>query len=192
MSNELRFLVNEAAGLLGRRLVVADLHLGFDRDYKLRFSYQILDHLIELAMKEQAKEVIVLGDFKDEIMTTPRYIKGFITRLEEYVDLILIKGNHDATLDRYHEVYDFYIWEKYGMMHGHTKVPPEFEGLTVLMGHVHPSWNGTERVWLRGDSRIIFPAFNPALQYPIHKGLERIGETFKIEDIILLSGVRIR
>ena len=188
----LKFLVNEPAALLGQRLIIADPHFGFDHEYGLKFSKLLLNRLLELAGRHGVREIVVLGDFKDEILRTPDHILFFIREIEEYFDLILVQGNHDATLDRYHEVYKFLRIGDVGMLHGHTRIPEEFDDCRhILMGHVHPSFNG-EPVWLRSQNITIFPAFNPSLIYPLEQGMGKIGEKFKIEHIILLSGVRIR
>lgn len=153
--------LDEGALFIGRKAVIADLHLGLVRFYD--------DDIIERAIKiaEKAKTLIVAGDLM-HIRKKGKYEK-FISEIGGITELVLVKGNHDISIDAEKCI----RFGKYGIFHGHA-IPDEdvWSAKYLIFGHAHPSvflrdevGGYKERVFLTGeieDGRkiIVLPAFN--------------------------------
>jgi len=145
---------------IGRKAVIADIHLGLIRYYD--------KELIEKALKvaEKAETVIVAGDLRH--LGRRGLYEKFVEEVGGIVELILIRGNHDIDLQGLKGL----RLDKYGIFHGHA-VPSEevLDAKVLIFGHAHPalfirdSAGGyRERVFLVGDVGdkrvVVLPAFN--------------------------------
>ncbi|MFW9830298.1 MAG: metallophosphoesterase [Candidatus Thorarchaeota archaeon] len=179
---DLKLLKNEPALLLqeGKRriLVVADLHIGYERtlfrqdQYTANLSERIIQHLLQIVTETKPNEVIILGDIKHTIKEFSqqefRKVALLLQRIQDLSSLTIIRGNHDADLElvipdntqiipssglkltfRKHNVF---------LLHGHAQPSVEFLSCeSLLMAHVHPvlaipslkSRFITHRVWVR-------------------------------------------
>ena len=153
--------LDEGALFIGRKAVIADLHLGLVRFYD--------DDIIERAIKiaEKAKTLIVAGDLM-HIGKKGKYEK-FISEIGGITELVLVKGNHDISIDAEKCI----RLGKYGIFHGHA-IPDEdvWSAKYLIFGHAHPSvflrdevGGYKERVFLTGEIEgerkiIVLPAFN--------------------------------
>ncbi len=178
----LELIKNEPALLLQegsrRILVVADLHIGYERtlfkqdQYSSNLTSRIIQHFDNLFSTTKPSEVIILGDLKHSIREFSRQefheVAQLLHRIQQQVSITIIRGNHDADLElvvpdnttiipssglrikfRSQHVY---------LLHGHAQ--PTSEILTcdsLLMGHIHPTLARptlrgqmrTHRVWVR-------------------------------------------
>ncbi|UCD02782.1 MAG: metallophosphoesterase [Candidatus Aenigmatarchaeota archaeon] len=172
----LQFVTGKPALLLGKTLVIADLHLGVEYDFKksgIKMPSQagkLTESLDQLVKETKAQQLVVLGDIKHEVPGTsfqelreiPEFFRHFSDRMEVHVVL----GNHDGGVERIlpksvniRESVGFPAGEVY-LSHGHTWPDPTF--LTckhIIAGHRHPvfefrdrmGYRFIEQVWLRGD-----------------------------------------
>ncbi|AAB90052.1 metallophosphoesterase [Archaeoglobus fulgidus] len=152
--------IEEDVLFIGRKAVIADIHLGLVRHYD--------NELIEkaLSIAERVEALIVAGDLKH--IGKKGLHERFIREIGEVTDLILIRGNHDIGLSGEKSI----RIGKYGIFHGHA-VPDEevLDAKVLIFGHAHPAYfvkdsagGYRERVFLTGeveDKRVVvLPAFN--------------------------------
>ncbi|MBI5158886.1 metallophosphoesterase family protein [Candidatus Micrarchaeota archaeon] len=106
---ELKFLHNEPALLAGRRLVVADLHLGLERELLAReetvsFTIELKEKIIRLVEETKAEKLLLLGDVKHAVLKTSERewveLKEFFKELSKRVQVEVVKGNHDGGIER--------------------------------------------------------------------------------------------
>lgn len=208
----LELIKNEPALLLRegprRILVVADLHLGYDRilfrqdQYSPSLSEGVINHFSRLVTDTKPTEIIILGDLKHSIkeFSQPEFQKVslMLHDLQKIASITIIRGNHDADLELV-VPNDTSIAPASGMtvsfqnnqiylLHGHAL--PNKEVLlcdTLIMAHVHPAIAipalreryFTHRVWVKAKWK---PAIN-----------EIVKDWFKKEpnDIQLLQNMKI-
>ena len=160
---------SDATLVIGKNLVVADLHLGI-----LGFpDYSILSRLIEVYEKSGASRLIVNGDLKHglgrkEISSARRLIESL---KESVSELVIVRGNHDGFLDEVTEVWNVFEDGKNVFAHGHRKYRGVMNGKRLILAHSHPAvfiqdrvGGVKERAWLHmktGEREyIVMPAFN--------------------------------
>ncbi|MEM3850526.1 MAG: metallophosphoesterase [Thermoplasmata archaeon] len=191
------FIFNKPAAFIESidSLVISDLHLGIENEIEKKGvvissqDQQMLKELNELIDEIGAKNLIILGDIKHSI--NPSYleinkIKSFFKELSKKVNIKIVKGNHDGSIER---IIDAKIYSPKGTRigefyfnHGHTWPYTTLNGANyLLMGHLHPeikvfipnSEKKFHKCWLIGKAGInfkkfydfngkiiIFPAFN--------------------------------
>lgn len=132
-------------------MVVADLHLGFEKSMEEEGfnipgqTKNILEKII--SSKDSCDKLLINGDIKHNIpgFTWEEYRelpKFFRTLQKHFKRIIVCKGNHDGMIER---VLDFevkreYVVGKIGFIHGH-RLPSKslVENVDVIvMGHSHP------------------------------------------------------
>jgi len=180
----LKFIVDEPALMIGKTLVIADLHLGLEYEllsagFNVPDQAQTMLNKVKRLLRENScRELIIIGDVKHTIanLSWPEQeeISGFFRPLEKMVTVHVVKGNHDGNIERYvsnvHPTAGF-DYRGYWIMHGHANPPKEALKKTIILGHMHPvvefrdSLGGrmTERVWIRTEKVIVMPAFNNLL-----------------------------
>jgi hypothetical protein len=192
-NNMLKFIVNEPALMIGKTLVIADLHIGLEYEL-LAAGFNVPDQaqtmlkkIKRLLRENKCKELIIIGDVKHTIarLSWPEQeeISEFFRPLEKITKVHIVKGNHDGNIERYvsnvHPTEGF-EYKGYWIMHGHARPPKEAAGKTIILGHMHPvvefrdSLGGrlSERVWIRTNKSIVVPAFNDLLGgIDVRKGL---------------------
>ncbi len=155
--------------IIGKNLVVADLHLGI-----LGFpDFSILDRLIDIYEKSKALRLIINGDVKHKLGRTELNSVGrLIDNLKESVsELVVVRGNHDGYLDQITEVWNVFKDGKNVFAHGHRKYKGVLDGKRIVLAHSHPAvyipdkiGGIKERAWLYGKIEkkecIVMPAFN--------------------------------
>jgi putative SbcD/Mre11-related phosphoesterase len=172
----LRFVTGRPALLVGKSLVVADLHLGVERDFSrsgIKIPSQAgkvtesVDEIIEEAMPEK---LIILGDLKHKVPGTSfqelREIPELLGHFSDRLELHVVPGNHDSGLDKIlpenvklHSSAGFSEGDAY-FSHGHTWPDPSFlDCKYIIAGHRHPviefrdklGYRFVEQVWMRGE-----------------------------------------
>ena len=140
-----------------RALVVADLHIGWERLLSKRGVHippqtpKIKNTLLRLIKESKPTQVIFLGDVKDAIakveMEEWRDIPEFFEDIQKEVrDLQVILGNHDGNLEPLLPENVKIIpptgisFGDVGLFHGHAWPAPELlECRSLISGHVHPT-----------------------------------------------------
>ncbi|MFQ5648288.1 MAG: metallophosphoesterase [Candidatus Aenigmatarchaeota archaeon] len=167
-----RFLTGEPALQVGKALVVADLHVGIEYEFRqagiqvpsqLEPMAERLERLLKLT---KASRLIILGDLKHKVPGTSwqelRELPGLYKRLK--VKPELVPGNHDGGIGnvipemRAHPSQGLLLGDAY-LSHGHTWPGEEFlKAKWVVIAHSHPrvefrdrlGYRWLEPVWLRG------------------------------------------
>jgi putative SbcD/Mre11-related phosphoesterase len=176
------FVTNEPALLIEgleptvkdqKTLVIADLHIGLERELAKRgivVPSQLLklqEHLFRIIDETKAGHVIILGDVKNEYTGTTwadlTDVPAFFSRLLEKVRVTIVKGNHDGGIEavvpsavEIHEPEGFMLGE-YLFTHGQAwPDKAQLRAKTLIMGHIHPAiefWSSgarsVEHVWIR-------------------------------------------
>jgi putative SbcD/Mre11-related phosphoesterase len=140
-----------------RALVVADLHIGWERLLSKRGVHvppqtpKIKNMLLRLIKESKPTQVIFLGDVKDAIakmeMAEWRDIPEFFEDIQKRVpDLQVVLGNHDGNLEPLLPENVKIIpptgtsFGDVGLFHGHAWPAPELlECRSLISGHVHPT-----------------------------------------------------
>ncbi|MFQ5801205.1 MAG: metallophosphoesterase, partial [Candidatus Hydrothermarchaeales archaeon] len=91
-------------------MVVADLHIGIEHELRKggvavpSQTKNTEERLVSLVENTDAEELVVLGDVKHNIPSISlqeyRELPGFIKTLSTYVDVTVVKGNHDGNLEK--------------------------------------------------------------------------------------------
>lgn len=170
----MKFLTNEPALLLpGRTLVIADLHIGIEYEFRrsgIRMPSQtqgMLKRIDALLKTSKAKKLIILGDVKHKVpglsWQEEREIPQFINRLNKKVPVEIVPGNHDPGLKdllpniTMHHNSGLRTGSIY-FLHGHAWPENAFlKSKTLIMGHTHPfiefrdklGYRWREPVWVR-------------------------------------------
>jgi putative SbcD/Mre11-related phosphoesterase len=189
---------DEAALLIGKSLLVADLHIGLEDEFRQKgynipsLTERLERRLVGLIEDCGAEKLIVLGDLKHSITGTKqdfRDVRAFIDDILEYVDIEIIKGNHDGGIQHWAGSIEGVVvhgprgivLEGHGLFHGHAHPSEKVKKVkTLIMAHEHPVVRFIDRLgvpvqmkaWMRVGFReakkkprelIIMPAFNDFL-----------------------------
>ena len=183
-----------------KNLIISDLHIGFEHRFssnkvtveKNSSINEIISNVTKIIKKENPDTLILLGDIKSSIQSITKSewkdVPYFFEEIKNSLEVVLIPGNHDASIDRLIPNYVTLISSK-GMIiddvlltHGHTMPSENYSNVNnIIMGHIHPVYfdensllNG-ERIWIsiktdkseifsstKGKINItIIPSFNP-------------------------------
>jgi putative SbcD/Mre11-related phosphoesterase len=171
------FVTGKPALLIGRALVIADLHIGAERDYRAAGiampskTPEMGAEIAALIRQTRAKRLIILGDVKHRVagasFQEERELPAFLGALSKLASLELVPGNHDGGIGRVFPGIKVHPSE--GMMlgdcyltHGHSWPNKKaLEAETIITGHNHPQlefrdrlgkrWR--ERAWIRAQLR---------------------------------------
>ena len=140
-----------------RALVVADLHIGWERLLSQRGVHvpsqtpKIKNTLLKLIKETNPTQAIFLGDVKDAIakvaMEEWRDIPEFFEDIQKQVsDIQVVLGNHDGNLEPLLPENVKIVpasgtsFGDVGLFHGHAWPAPELlECRSLISGHVHPT-----------------------------------------------------
>ncbi|NJE09825.1 metallophosphoesterase [Thermococcus sp. MAR1] len=164
---------------LGRVLIIADLHLGYEVSmaregfYLPRVFNEVVGRLKSLLEREKPKILVVDGDLKHSFVPEWREreeLRAFVEEVGPLVDeLILVRGNHDVGIlwlkELGVEIVDEFELAGWKLVHGHKLV----DGERFIIGHEHPSIRLRDEVgalvkvpvFLMGEKLIVLPAFSP-------------------------------
>jgi uncharacterized protein len=159
-----------------RALVVADLHIGWERLLSQRGIHipsqtpKLKNTLLKLIKETKPTQVTFLGDIKDAITKVAleewKDIPEFFEDIQKQVpDLQVILGNHDGNLEPL-------LPEKVeivpasgtsfgdvGLFHGHAWPAPELlECRSLITGHVHPTVAIRDPMGLRMTKQVLLKA----------------------------------
>lgn len=171
---EPKFLTGKPALVLGKTLVIADLHIGVEYEYyksgiripsNTENMRKDVENLIKLT---KAKNLVILGDVKHKVPGISRQelreIPDFLYSLGTKIKVDVLPGNHDSGLKDFipdnvflHSSRGFGTGDCF-FLHGHTWPSSEFlEKKYVFVGHEHPQiefrdslgYRFFEPVWIR-------------------------------------------
>lgn len=151
-------LWNERMLKFDSTLVIADLHIGYERELEKKGinipeqSQKMIDNVLDILIKEDIERLVINGDFKHNIpkATWQEYQdipKAVDTWLKAVDEMHLLRGNHDGGIEDYlpsdvivHGSSGTVI-DGVGFFHGHANPLKEVisTGLVVL-GHSHPTF----------------------------------------------------
>ena len=144
-----------------KALVIADLHLGIEAEFREKGinigsqTEKLLDRAIKCVKAAKPDVIILLGDVKHTVpqilFTDRREVPFFLTELAVYAPIYLVKGNHDGEINRLlpevsekkHEIYiksaQGFLFDHVGYTHGHSWPSQElFSAPYIVIGHNHP------------------------------------------------------
>ncbi|MCS6769435.1 MAG: metallophosphoesterase [Candidatus Caldarchaeum sp.] len=156
-------------------LVVADLHLGFEEELRLKgirvpsYSRTILEELKFLMDRTEAKKLIIAGDLKHNIPGPSKIdseiLPKFLIAMKQNAEVVIIPGNHDGQIEKIAEGLAqvqrsrglYVAEEEVAVTHGHMRPDGSLINAKVMVaGHLHPVLRiggghagARIRVWLR-------------------------------------------
>ncbi len=157
-----RFLT-EPALLLGKTLIIADLHIGIEYEiYKSGISIpsqldKLKKRIFSLIKKTKAKELIILGDIKHQVPNISwqesKEIPAFLNSISRKVKVSIVKGNHDGDIEalvnkkiRIYNPKGFRI-KDHAFCHGQAWFDEDcLKAKHLVIAHVHPAIE----FWMRG------------------------------------------
>lgn len=211
----IKFIQNKPAILAGKYLVVADLHLGIEREFIEKGVFvptqieEITNKLIKLS--KYSKSLIILGDIKHKVpgvsVQELAEVPYFFKKLSKYFkEIIVIRGNHDSGLDKLTNVSitKELSYKNIGFMHGHA-LPSDkmLKNKVIVTGHIHPRFNFRDSIgvfhslpcFLIGKYKktkvIAIPAFNE-LVGGLSEEKKGILKYIKKKEILLLDLTKVK
>lgn len=150
-------LWNHKALSIDKTLIIADLHIGYERELEdkgvnLPSQTNIMEKEINNILEDDVyNRLIINGDLKHNIPSSswqeykeiPNAIDLWLTLVDE---IHLIPGNHDGGIDKYlpsdvviHGSHGS-VFDGIGILHGHAS-PSEsvLKSETIILGHNHPT-----------------------------------------------------
>lgn len=152
----MKFVAGAPAAVIGKTLLVADLHLGIEFELRKKgvsigLQYErVAKQLNALLKKTKASELVVLGDAKHDVFGLEQKEKRMMASFHGLLDcesVTVIKGNHDSQLN---ELKGFNVKPasgvrldfkgvSFGLCHGHAWPKRELlECDWLLTAHQHP------------------------------------------------------
>lgn len=183
----MRFVSGAEAAVVEGSLVIADLHLGMERQLLHRgirigdFTDYLIDKTLLLLRETRCKRLVILGDVKENVVAMEGEVHHYFDSIFPHAEIIVCKGNHDGNLERISRIKTIgpggFVLHGIGMFHGHAWPAPELlQCRTILMGHNHPQltfFEGGKKephpVWLfcpqlKSGIRKKYPKFNAGAQ----------------------------
>jgi len=151
-------LWNERVLKFDRTLVIADLHIGYERELEEKGinipeqSQKMIDRVLEILRRDDDVERLVInGDFKHNIPKAtwqeyndiPKAVDMWLKAVDE---IHLLPGNHDGNIEKYlpsevkiHSSSGTVI-ENVGLFHGHANPNEQvLSTSSVVIAHSHPA-----------------------------------------------------
>ncbi|WP_297495827.1 metallophosphoesterase [Thermococcus sp.] len=174
---------------LGKTLLIADPHIGFELSRGLRIRTRFEERLAEFVLEGKVDSLIILGDLKEPLGLSFRLkemLLRFFSALRD-VRVFIAKGNHDGRIEEVAEhfsnveVREYFLIDGQLFLHGHTKLPGvEFD--EAFLGHAHPAYTlksgGVARkvkVFVRTGKFLVLPTVNPYIEgFDVREGLKLV------------------
>lgn len=177
-------MVGEPAAVIGKRLLIADIHLGIEFELQKKGvniggrEKQEAQKINALMKSTGARELWILGDLKHDVKGFEKQERLMMHRFLRYLNtnkVFVVKGNHDSLLEKMPQITVFppegkvlrVGKKKYGLIHGHAKPSQEvLEADEILCGHQHPRYGFKDSLgawsvacWVKTCNVTVFPAF---------------------------------
>ncbi|WP_297062631.1 metallophosphoesterase [Thermococcus sp.] len=174
---------------LGKTLLIADPHIGFELSRGLRIRTRFEERLAEFVLEGKVDSLVILGDLKEPLGLSFRLkemLLRFFSALRD-VRVFIAKGNHDGRIEEVAEhfsnveVREYFLIDGQLFLHGHTKLPGvEFD--EAFLGHAHPAYTlksgGVARkvkVFVRTGKFLVLPTVNPYIEgFDVREGLKLV------------------
>ncbi|WP_297467338.1 metallophosphoesterase [Thermococcus sp.] len=174
---------------LGKTLLIADPHIGFELSRGLRIRTHLEEKLAEFVLESNADSLVILGDLKEPLGLSFRLkemLLRFFSTLGD-VRVLIAKGNHDGRIEEVAgrfsnvEVREYFLIDGQLFLHGHTKLPRiDFD--EAFLGHAHPAYTlksgGVARkvkVFVRTGKFLVLPTVNPYIEgFDVREGLKLV------------------
>jgi len=183
----MKFVSGAEAAVLEDSLIIADLHLGMERELLRRgirigdFTDYLIDKTLLLLRETKCKKLVILGDIKENVVAMEGEVHHYFDSVLPRAKVTVCKGNHDGNLERISGINvagpEGIVLHGTGMFHGHAWPAPELtQCKTILMGHNHPQLTFFDAgkkephpVWLfcpqlKTGMRKKYPKSNPGAQ----------------------------
>jgi len=159
--------------LIEDSLIVADLHIGIEREFAERGisvpsqTEKMKKEILSLLEKTSAEVLVVLGDLKHKIPLIScqemREVPVFVEEISKNAEVRIIKGNHDGNIEKLLSKSSCKIsaYEVLGdavLAHGHAWIRrKDIEEKLIVLAHAHPcitfkdefDRRTKEEVWVR-------------------------------------------
>lgn len=176
----MRFVSGKPAAVIGKHLLISDFHFGSELELQRKGINIPFDprayaaELNELKKETKTDSLIVLGDFKNNYLSTTQRERNALNELLhdlKFKEIIVVKGNHDGNLEDMEKFFPkFKVFPAngttikvgkttYGLFHGHAI--PSLGVLiadVLLCGHAHPgvrlgnkNVHWTREAWVAGN-----------------------------------------
>ncbi len=155
----MKFLTGKPACVVGKKLILAELHFGIELSLQQRgVNIQLEPEkysvpLNKLKVESKTSELVVIGDFKHTVTGFDQHERNafneFIHGLE-FEKITVVKGNHDSRLEEMAKPFKHFFVEpatgtsftyrgtSFGLFHGHANASAEVMNANILMtGHTH-------------------------------------------------------
>lgn len=203
----MKFIRDKPALMIGRSLIVADLHNGIEFEMFKKGAnvpsqtQEKLKKLIAIIEQTKPKKLLILGDLKHNVPVTSRQeqeeVPLFLQELLKLVPKIIItKGNHDGNIERLVppgvNVVDEFIEGGVGYFHGHKKPTEELlKQKLIVCAHTHPSIllrdirGNIQQAWVEAKVKgsetdvIVVPAFDDSARGSAVNNTEPLGPFLK-------------
>ena len=183
----MRFVSGAEAAVLKDSLIIADLHIGTERQLLQRgirigdFTDYLIDKTLLLLRETRCKKLVVLGDIKENVVALDAEVHRYFDCLLPHARVTVCRGNHDGNIERIQGLNvsgpEGMALHGTGLFHGHAWPAPELlQCKTIVMSHNHPQLTFFEEgkkephpVWLfcpplKSNIRKKYPESNPAAQ----------------------------
>ena len=187
--SDFKLLSLELETSIGKTLLIADPHIGFELSRGLRIRTGLEESLAEFVLDENPDLLIVLGDLKEPLGLSFRLkemLLRFFSTLRD-VRIFIAKGNHDGKVEEIAErfpnveVRDHFLIDGRLFLHGHTKLPRE-EFKEAFLGHAHPAYTLKSggvakrvKVFARVERFLILPTVNPYIEgFDVREGIKLV------------------
>ncbi len=165
--NKLQPLWNHKALSIDKTLIVADLHIGYERELEdkgVNLPSQtnvIINEINEILSKNKYERLMINGDLKHNIPSGSwqeyKEIPELIDKLLEKVDEIhLVPGNHDGGIQKYlpNDVIiqdsSGHVFDDVGILHGHANPSEEVLNSDIIVtAHSHPTISMFDNLGIR-------------------------------------------
>lgn len=224
----MKFVEGGRALVVGGTLVITDLHVGLEKkleDEGFLFpssTKKLYEKIVKIMDQNSCEKLLLLGDVKERVPGTSYQeraeIPWLLNKLEKDYELVIVKGNHDAGLEKITraKVVKEHRVGSTGFFHGHAWPSKELvqNSDVLVMGHVHPvvvfrdslGVMHQEQCWVVAklddekmknkygstvNKLVIMPSFNPLLS-GVHEASKAITRFIKSEEKFLLDLTQVK
>lgn len=170
----MKFVAGEAAAVIDKFLILADVHLGKEFEFAQKGVSiapepgKAAAKINALMEKHGCATLIILGDLKHDVKGFETPEKTVLQKFLDEIDakqVVVTKGNHDSQIEELggltvKPAEGFVLQGGYGLFHGHAWPSRDVLNSSVLLfGHSHPMFSFgdgfggsfTKKAWITGN-----------------------------------------